>query len=446
MALNRGYLTKSVSPRSQNLTASIRFLFDEPQHEIASLIRGKIEECTSTSIASGFVTVDGIESILSPLRSSPNKLHSLVVGAATYRAFQAIDILIAAGISENRISVHLGHTRETKTKGAASKFYKYHPMLHSKIYLMDLPGNRSAVFVGSHNLTSFAMMGLNSEASMLLEDFSDAKEISDVRAHLDKCRAQALQYSPGMKESLSWWTNQFFTGLRDRANDQPREGEARTTIVILAVQGGSDIPKEGEIIYFELPAILGQVRSLNADVHVYIFKNKPPSPAAGLAALANAVDSIWCKTAGLEIEQGGQELAADWYVEKKNPQLTRAPRPFRPQPAPGIQQVRVKVQNKIFYQFEYLFHSASAKWVPILDDAESVQAKPEDQSMLRALKLIPPHDKPWFLVKGLRPDEPSDKQKAYHAALREAGPEGDTYILFSIRRINLSKKKEGKSS
>ena len=141
-------------------------LFGTPHTAIASLIRARIDASISTRVVTGFATLGGLAAIETPIRANPNKLKTLVVGAATYPAFQALDELIVAGVSQSNLRVHLGHT--SFTGGRRHPFVRYHPMLHSKIYYMDMPGDAACVFVGSHNLTSFALGGLNGEASVLL--------------------------------------------------------------------------------------------------------------------------------------------------------------------------------------------------------------------------------------------------------------------------------------
>jgi hypothetical protein len=106
-------------------------LFDLPQQEIATLIEGKLRSSRATQIVSGFVTVEGIRALEGALSANPTVLQTLVVGAGTYQAYQALDDLLGAGVPPDRLFVHLGHTRAT---GATAKhrFYRYHPMLHSR--------------------------------------------------------------------------------------------------------------------------------------------------------------------------------------------------------------------------------------------------------------------------------------------------------------------------
>lgn len=423
------------------MPVNVQVLFDTPQREVASLIQDRLNRCSSVSLVSGFVTVDGVEAIASPIRANPGKIATFVVGAGTYRAYEAFDRLCAAGVPMDRLYVHLGHTRPTGG-GARHSFYRYHPMLHSKVYLMEMPDGTACAFVGSHNITCFAMLGLNGEAAALLDGPSNAPEFDAIRKHIQESRDQAVPYSPGMKEAFSWWTSQFIEGLRDKANDAPREGEAKKTIVVLSVKADDPLPKKGDIIYFEIPSALGKITSLQAEVHIYIFGTKPATPLEGLAALKTARASLWCQTKGLELEQGGKELLADWYIDNRtDPRLARAPRPFRPTPSPGMQQVRVKVWNEVFGLFQYLFHTTKLAWEPVFDDASVVQVSERDQVMLAPLELIPPEDREWYRVKGLRPADEKGSPE-YKKALLESSPESGSYVLISLRRVQLGEEKE----
>ena len=81
------------------MAVAVQVLFDRPQHEIASLLRDRLNRCVSASLVAGFVTVEGIGAIAAPLHSKPHKLLTLVVGAGTWRAFDALDQLLAANVS-----------------------------------------------------------------------------------------------------------------------------------------------------------------------------------------------------------------------------------------------------------------------------------------------------------------------------------------------------------
>ena len=127
------------------MSVSAKVLFDKPQQEVASLLRDRLDRCTSASLVAGFMTVEGIEAIAGPLRAHPAKLNHLVVGAGTYKPFEACDRLIDAGVNPDNLHVHFGFTRKTSAR-AKYPFLRYHPMLHSKVYLMEMGNGSSSAF------------------------------------------------------------------------------------------------------------------------------------------------------------------------------------------------------------------------------------------------------------------------------------------------------------
>jgi len=158
------------------------------------------------------MTPDGIDAAGFDAVAHATKILELVIGAGTYRAFEAIDSLISAGVPSNRVRIHLGHNRlRSATKNL---FHRYHPMLHSKIYLFEMNDGSSTALIGSHNVTGFALRGLNGEAGVLLEGASSDATFADIRRHIAESFSQAVPYDPTMKEAYAWWTKEYFDGLR----------------------------------------------------------------------------------------------------------------------------------------------------------------------------------------------------------------------------------------
>ena len=416
------------------MTVSAKVLFGTPQREIAPLLRDRLARCTSVSLVAGFMTVEGISAIANPLRANPKKLNHLVVGAGTYKAFEACDRLIDAGVSPGNLHVHFGFTRETTSARAKYPFLRYHPMLHSKVYLMDMESGVSSAFIGSHNLTGFALMGLNGEAGVLLEGPSSSAEFDDIRNHIAEAVRQAVVYDPEMKDAYTWWALQFIDGLKAKVDDRPRDAETKRTIVLVAECAGPNVPDKGNVIYFEIPEALGRIASMRADVHLFVFDKLPATPALALNQLHKAKQSFWCRTIGLEDDRGGVELRADWEIQNRTrPTLGKTPSPFRPTPQREMQQVRVELRNEVYGAFEYLFDSDRASWVPSLDSREHVQAEEAERGFLESLELIPREDLEWYRVNELVPvvERTND---AYQLALTDMSPESGNYILMSLRR------------
>ena len=416
------------------MSVKAKVLFDKPQREIATLLCDRLDRCTSAFLVAGFMTVEGIEVIARPLREHPAKLNHLVVGAGTYKAFEACDRLIDAGVRPSRLHVHFGFTRRTASANARHPFLRYHPMLHSKVYLMEMENGMSSAFIGSHNLTGFALMGLNGEAGVLLEGPSSSTEFDDIRNHIAEAVRQAVVYDPSMKEAYTWWAVQFIEGLRTKFNDQPRDAARNRTIVLMAECSSADFPSKDDVIYFEIPEAIGRITSMRVDVHLFVFDTLPATPTQALSQLHMAKQSFWCQTIGLEDDRGGVELRADWEIQDRaKPTLSKTLSPFRPTPQRKMQQVRVELRNEVYDEFEYLFDSDRTSWLPSLDDQEQVRAVEAEQGFLGSLKLIPREDWDWSRVSGLVP-EGEQTREAYRMALTDMSPRSGNYVLMSLRR------------
>lgn len=425
------------------MSITCKTLFGYPQTEIASMLRDRLRRCSSASLVVGFATVDGLSAIEQALLSPPSKLRVLVVGNGTFRAFNMMDRMLGLGVAADRLRIHLGHARPAPGYGV-NTFQWYRPMLHSKIYYCEQPDGVAAVFVGSNNLTHYALNGLNGEASILLEGPVSDPEIVAIRKHIEAAVHQSEEYKPSMKEALTWWTTKFIEGLRHKVNDLKDEAETVTTVLALAVASVGALPKRGDIIYFEMPAGLPQVR-VNAAVHVFGFDTLPPSPDAALATLHDARFKLRGKVIGIEEDTGAYEVEADWEITGGTPTLRPTPqRRYRPPRGQNTIQVRVEVEDRLKVYYEYLFRGPKEEWLPVYDHESVVQFPPErpketalseEDDWLARLKLDPPEDGEFMLVRGLEPKEKRRKgQQEYARALERTSPESGSYVLFSQRR------------
>lgn len=415
------------------MSLQVQFIYDTPQREIASILSGLYANCASASLVAGFMTVEGIETVADQIASAPGKLSALVIGAGTWRAFDAFDRLLGLGVVPDRLRVHLGHSRPTGAN-AKHSFYRYHPMLHSKVYLFEMPQGTTTAFVGSHNLTGFALNGLNGEAGVLLEGDASEQTFSDVRAHIAAAVSTSVQYDPSQREAYAWWAEQFMEGLADKFDDLPRQGEAKNTIIIVAEPTGPQLPRSDDVIYFELPKAIGKVQSLRAEVHLFLFDNLPPSPIVALTQLAHARASYWCRTVGVEDDQGGAELRASWYIEGGQPKLRRAPAAFRPKPGPDMQQVRIKTYKAVRGEFEYLFEAGRASFEPVFAQKPELTLDVPFRQRSEELNVVPPEHLPWFRVTAIRRTEGEGEESRYKLALRSLSPEEGSFIMMSMRR------------
>lgn len=404
-------------------------IFGDPHKALAERLTVLARDCRAAHIVTGFATVDGIRLLPSCLRSG-NRLQTLVVGAGTRRAFDGLNELIENGVPRDRLYIHLGHSRPTK-EGATYKFLRYHPMLHGKVYLFEYPDKRFAAVIGSHNVTHFALNGLNSEAAVLLTGPTSDKSYTSIVEHIDRCRREAGVYDPNNKEAYAWWLEQFADGLAAKAMDGPHEYEKRYTLVVFCQ--GHTAPHPGSELYLELPAHLYQ-RSLTVQVHGYVFDSLPTNAQVALSQTARARATFTGSLDGLIHKKGAVEILADWQLVGPNRVLTTAQKPFRPKAAGGVQQARVEVKRPISGTYIYALDRAPS-WLPTFDKESRLKVDESDAAVLDELKLVPEEHFDWYRVAGLSPiaEEPNPQ---FEAATVEAAT---MFMLFSPRRVHLPK-------
>jgi hypothetical protein len=432
---------------------SAQVLFNSPQQEIASTIRDLFNRCRAARIVTGFATIAGVETISPDVARYPDKLWTFVVGAATYGAFEAIDSLIGAGVSVDRVFVHLGHTRQ---KGAdPNKFVGFHPMMHSKVYLFEMPDDTSVAVVGSHNVTKFALRGLNCEAATILSGPTADLEMQKLYDHVENCRQQAVPYDASLKVGFAYWTSQYFDDSRIEAIDGARDADSHQTVIILLERPAGRLPEVGEGVYFELPSALEKrIRSTRTEVHIFFFATRPVSVLSAIANLANAVAARRGQVFQIDERNRTREMEMEWRIANRTvPTIDRLTGVFRPTQMPGMQQVSATVEGPLDASFEYLFESDIVIWQPIYDRQRIVPSQTEvahkvpDSTVVEFGQDLMPRrrsreDHPeWYLVTGLTRIEGKDTPEMA-AAMKETSPESESFVLFSVRRRKREKRQQ----
>lgn len=392
------------------MPVTAKFLFSKPQREIASLLRTRLEHCTSASVVVGFMSESGVQLLAPPILASPSKLKHLVVGSGNLRTFEACDCLINAVVSGGSVGVHLGFARREPT-GRSER-----GMLHSKIYLMEMENGTSSAFVGSNNRSENGLAGLNGEACVLLDGPSSSSQFEDIRCHIAEAARQAVRYDPSMKAAYASWA-----GFRDAPTG------ARKRLVIMAELPGNGLPRPGEAIYFEIPRAIG-FTEIPTEVHLYLFDTLPAPPRWTSQELNRARRSWLARSVGLENDRGGVELRADWFIQSPASTLRSASGSVRPSPQPGMQQVRIEVKEELSHKFEYTFETKHG-WRPVFDRKESLPAPDADRKWPEGLSLKRKEQLSWYRVKGLEPD--IRQSKGPHAeAMRRMSPESGNYVVI----------------
>jgi hypothetical protein len=307
-------------------------------------------------------------------------------------------------------------------------------MLHSKVYYMELPNSQACAFVGSHNVTSFALLGLNGEASVMLEGPLGSPEFEKIRSHIETARQQAATYSASLKEAYAWWTREFFEGLSTEIG-LPQDWTTTRTILLFAEADRTNRPKIGEHIYFELPEGIEQIQSLKTEAHLFLFAKLPSNPSQAIQSSLQADAHYTCVTLGAENQQGNREVVAQWVIDgSQTPKLRQvAGGVHRPNTSVGMQQVRAEVTQAGVVSFEYLFERERVGWEPELSENERLLPH---HDVVDRVSLVEGRGKAgdgWQLVRSLNPRTGHAREKD-EVALRRASPESGSFILVSLRR------------
>lgn len=403
------------------MAASATVLFAKPQHEIASAISQQISDSSKVQIVTGFATEAGVQAIESPLLGDPKKLECFIVGAGTGGAFKSLGRLINGGVSSSSLYVHLGHTR-LKKPGSPDNFYHYHPMLHTKVFYFELPNSRACAFVGSHNVTSFALCGSNGEMAVRLDGNRMDPEFEAIRQHIDEARAQSVPYNTEMCEAYEWWTQVYLNALIT-TEALPTTSRSKRTIIILAEINSVEWPIAGEAIYFEIPKGIKQISSTKTKAHVFLFEKLPSTPEEALKMRHFAKASWTGPVVGLDNAKGNVETIAHWHINNtKHPVLLRVENSrLVPRTPDGMQQVRIELDSRGVSKNEYGFDKEGYFWRPELTGEH-----------------VPPGNtncSPWSLVQGFSRIE--GKAADDQSALDLVKPSAGSFILVSTHLAKL---------
>jgi hypothetical protein len=81
------------------MSVTTQVLFGLPQQEMASLIRDRFSRCKSAFLVSGFMTVEGMEAIATPIRAiycyEPTILarNEIACGSAIFQSLDSVQIV-----------------------------------------------------------------------------------------------------------------------------------------------------------------------------------------------------------------------------------------------------------------------------------------------------------------------------------------------------------------
>jgi len=152
-----------------------------------------LQKCLNVKGAVAFWTID------------TKFLPSLTKALKNKNSYYCIDIHKPTNIDYIENFHNLGcnlylHLYEYNAKHKEEKYYDPKYLLHSKVILLEFPDNLIEVWIGSHNFTRRAILGLNIELSVIVKSKMNSKIYDETLTFLEVVKNRCEKYNPDYKE------------------------------------------------------------------------------------------------------------------------------------------------------------------------------------------------------------------------------------------------------
>ena len=121
-------------------------------------------------------------------------------------------------------------------------------LLHAKMLLFTLKDGTSSLWVGSHNWTNRALLGLNVEASLVVTLAADSRLLAEASTYLDHARAISSAFDPSQADYYKQLQRMIPVETAPVIELEADDGEAFGDLVIeLFGTDASDLEELGEV-------------------------------------------------------------------------------------------------------------------------------------------------------------------------------------------------------
>ena len=217
--------------------------------KLSDEIRKVLPTTNDVKIISGFLSRDGFYNVFGPtdreIRDNGKKIEYIVVGRLTVECAKIFDELYSLPEYKDKLFVNLGLGRLNKKGTAINRFL---PMIHSKIIALNPTSDTNTFYIGSANLTHFAIDDFNAEAGIILNDLAES-ERNEIARYMDNLKnlGSTVPYDPSLKESLNFLSNLSRDSLeKDFENLDP-------CLLVLSLNPTGYKPKKGDVLFADLP-------------------------------------------------------------------------------------------------------------------------------------------------------------------------------------------------
>lgn len=177
----------------------------ENQIKLNQTLKENLKSKSKIKIVSGFLTKSGLKSISGfrkeEIEGFLQKLEYIVVGRLTKKTNDVFENLFENFPQhKNKFYVNLGLGKKEQKRNIITHFL---PMIHSKIIAIDYDKADNMFYIGSANVTKFALEDNNAESGILLSGLND-KERKHISAYMDflKNKKSTKLYDP--EKAYDW--------------------------------------------------------------------------------------------------------------------------------------------------------------------------------------------------------------------------------------------------
>ncbi|MHB1868148.1 MAG: phospholipase D family protein [Nitrososphaerales archaeon] len=312
----------------------------------------ELPSATTIRIAVGFLTRAGVDLLSVYISRNPRGVKSIVVGHGGLEALLGLERLKTSyGISDDSLRIHLG------AFGYVNGHQIFKPMMHSKIYYLEKKDGSALAFIGSHNLTEYAMLGKNCESGVVVSGLKSEKTIVRIQKHLSQIESESKPFDPNLINAYAWLNNKFVEGLYDRNDEQIRYNPV---VIMASAPPSGPLPSLGDIIYFQVPIAyhdFNRFLQLEQKVHLYMYTGR----AGTVRELSQSTNQVvlghisGSQETGREGKEGTEATPrrVNWIIRDLNRPL------LEPIPSSGLPsvnralQVNVLVESMGHYRFDY---------------------------------------------------------------------------------------------
>jgi len=379
------------------------------------------------SIIVGFMTQSGVDSIKGFLKRNPSRLKVLVVGRAGAAALSALSQMQKQlDLADGVLKIHLGRASQPIGYQAPNPF---RPMMHSKIYYLE-SGEDAIAFVGSNNLTQFALRGDNCEAAVRLEGKKNDAEFTRIRSHIDGVVSESTDFDSTKMDIYAAINTRY---LRSMIDEDATAGLVDdSAIVLAALRIKPKLPKPREIVYFEVPAkskeYYNYVPGKRIELHLLRKQlSRDLRQITRWSFKCFEAEVTMVDRTGLEGTQGTPTTptTVDWVIDGSPPTLRKTK---NYSPVSKALQILAVFGEPIRVRYDYFWTAPPVDFSSTVDYRDDTAARSrteinEDQSEWKEIPsevlatLQSGLDEGWFLVKDVerRPEEEpllsSDKER-----------------------------------